>query len=139
MDLRIENATAQTRWRADIIRRLDPKHKIIAQGVAGTLDTLPSATHNEWTSAARTPPHKRAGAPISFDASTRSTRSSRRVWLELWIPCPRPHTMNGPQQPERHRTNALARRYHSTPRPEAQDHRAGCGWNFGYPALGHTQ
>jgi beta-galactosidase len=52
LEFRIENAAAQTRWRAEVIRRLDPKHKIIAQGVAGTLESLPSAAHNEWTSAA---------------------------------------------------------------------------------------
>ena len=34
-------------------RKLDPEHRICAHGVAGTLDDLPYASHNEWRSAAK--------------------------------------------------------------------------------------
>jgi beta-galactosidase len=51
LDFRIDNAFRLLKWRADLVRRLDPAHKVIAHGVAGTLDTLPANTHNEWRSA----------------------------------------------------------------------------------------
>jgi beta-galactosidase len=51
LDFRVDNAFRLMKWRTDLIRRLDPAHKLIAHGVAGTLDTLPSGTHNEWRSA----------------------------------------------------------------------------------------
>jgi beta-galactosidase len=51
LDFRIDNAFRLMKWRTDLIRQLDPGHKVIAHGVAGTLDTLPSNTHNEWRSA----------------------------------------------------------------------------------------
>ena len=51
LDFRSDNAFRLMKWRTDLIRNLDPAHKLIAHGVAGTLDTLPSNTHNEWRSA----------------------------------------------------------------------------------------
>ena len=51
LDFRSDNAFRLMKWRTDLIRKLDPAHKLIAHGVAGTLDTLPSGTHNEWRSA----------------------------------------------------------------------------------------
>ena len=39
-------------WRIKLFRKLDPKHRITAHGVSGTLISLPSASHNEWRSAA---------------------------------------------------------------------------------------
>jgi len=51
LDFRSDNAFRLMKWRTDLIRKLDPAHRLIAHGVAGTLDTLPSNTHNEWRSA----------------------------------------------------------------------------------------
>ena len=39
-------------WRVDIVRKLDKKNKVVAHGVASTLEALPSSTNNEWRSAA---------------------------------------------------------------------------------------
>jgi beta-galactosidase len=52
LEFRIDNALRLLHWRTELFRRLDPDHKITAHGVAGTLETLPSATHHEWRSAA---------------------------------------------------------------------------------------
>ena len=52
LNFRIDNAFRLMEWRTKLIRKLDPKNKVVAHGVAGTLDTLPSSTHNEWRSAA---------------------------------------------------------------------------------------
>ncbi len=51
LEFRIDDAFRLFRWRTELVRRLDPQHKVVAHGVAGTLDTLPSNTHNEWRSA----------------------------------------------------------------------------------------
>jgi beta-galactosidase len=51
LEFRIDNAFRLLTWRATLFRRLDPKHKITAHGVAGTLESLPSAATNEWRSA----------------------------------------------------------------------------------------
>ncbi len=51
LDFRVDNAFRLMKWRTDLVRRLDPAHKVIAHGVAGTLDTFPANTHNEWRSA----------------------------------------------------------------------------------------
>lgn len=52
LEFRIDNAFRLFRWRTELFRRLDPKHKVTAHGVAGTLESLPSAATNEWRSAA---------------------------------------------------------------------------------------
>ena len=51
LEFRIDNAFRLMKWRTDLVRVLDPAHKVIAHGVAGTLDTFPANTHNEWRSA----------------------------------------------------------------------------------------
>jgi beta-galactosidase len=51
LQFRIDDAFRLLGWRAELFRRLDPKHRIVAHGVAGTLDSLPSAANNEWRSA----------------------------------------------------------------------------------------
>ncbi len=51
LDFRVDDAFDLMKWRTDLVRRLDPTHKVIAHGVAGTLDTFPANTHNEWRSA----------------------------------------------------------------------------------------
>jgi len=52
LQFRIDNAYRLMRWRARIIRRLDPHHPITAHGVAQTLtDHAPSA-NDEWRAAA---------------------------------------------------------------------------------------
>jgi beta-galactosidase len=51
LQFRIDDAFELFHWRTELIRKLDPKHLVIAHGVAGTLESLPSSTHNEWRSA----------------------------------------------------------------------------------------
>ncbi|MEO7144862.1 MAG: beta-galactosidase [Bryobacteraceae bacterium] len=51
LQFRIDDAFRLLKWRTDLIRSLDSKHMVVAHGVAGTLESLPSATHNEWRSA----------------------------------------------------------------------------------------
>jgi beta-galactosidase len=52
LQFRIDNAFELFHWRTALFRKLDPKHMVVAHGVAGTLESLPSAAHNEWRSAA---------------------------------------------------------------------------------------
>jgi beta-galactosidase len=51
LEFRIDNAHRLAKWRADLVRRNDPKHKVIAHGVGMSLEGLPSATYDEWRSA----------------------------------------------------------------------------------------
>jgi beta-galactosidase len=51
LDFRTDDAFRLFRWRTELVRRLDPKHLVVAHGVAGTLESLPSAAHDEWRSA----------------------------------------------------------------------------------------
>lgn len=51
LEFRIDDAFRLMKWRVDLFRRLDAKNKIVAHGVAGTLDSLPNAAHHEWRSA----------------------------------------------------------------------------------------
>ncbi|MGB6722812.1 MAG: alpha-amylase family protein [Terracidiphilus sp.] len=53
LEFRIDNAYNLYDWRLKLFRKLDPNHKITAHGVAGTLDDMPSSSHNEWRSAER--------------------------------------------------------------------------------------
>ncbi|MBS1857575.1 MAG: beta-galactosidase [Acidobacteria bacterium] len=52
LEFRVDNAFDLLGWRADLVRRLDPKHLVVAHGVAGTLESLPSSAHDEWRSSA---------------------------------------------------------------------------------------
>ena len=52
LEFRIDNAYGLFDSRIKLFRKLDPKHHITAHGVSGTLISLPSASHNEWRSAA---------------------------------------------------------------------------------------
>jgi beta-galactosidase len=51
LQFRIDDAFRLLDWRVKLFRKLDPHHLITAHGVAGTLETFPSSTHNEWRSA----------------------------------------------------------------------------------------
>jgi beta-galactosidase len=51
LEFRIDNAHRLARWRVDLFRKNDPKNKIIAHGVAMSLEGLPSAANDEWRSA----------------------------------------------------------------------------------------
>jgi beta-galactosidase len=53
LEFRIDNAYNLYDWRLKLFRKLDPNHRITAHGVAGTLDDMPSSSHNEWRSAER--------------------------------------------------------------------------------------
>ena len=52
LEFRIDNQFELLRWRKELVHKLDARHKITAHGVAGSLEALPSATNNEWRSAA---------------------------------------------------------------------------------------
>jgi beta-galactosidase len=52
LEFRVDNAYSLFDSRIKLFRKLDPKHHITAHGVSGTLISLPSASHNEWRSAA---------------------------------------------------------------------------------------
>jgi len=49
---RIENAYRLMRWRADLIRQLDPEHPVTAHGVAGSLTSLAAQGADDWRAAA---------------------------------------------------------------------------------------
>jgi beta-galactosidase len=51
LQFRIDTAYDLFDWRVKLFRKLDPNHRITAHGVAGTLDDMPSSSHNEWRSA----------------------------------------------------------------------------------------
>jgi beta-galactosidase len=53
LEFRGDNAYNLYDWRLKLFRKLDPDHRITAHGVAGTLDDMPSSSHNEWRSAER--------------------------------------------------------------------------------------
>ena len=53
LQFRIDDAFDLFDWRVHLFRKLDPNHLIVAHGVAGTLESYPSATHNEWRSASK--------------------------------------------------------------------------------------
>ena len=52
LQFRIDNAFDLLHWRAGLFRSHDPNHLVIAHGVAGTLESLPSSAHDEWRSSA---------------------------------------------------------------------------------------
>ena len=52
LQFRIDNAYAQMRWRADLIRELDPDHALAAHGVAASLTRLASGAADDWRAAA---------------------------------------------------------------------------------------
>lgn len=52
LEFRIDNAFQIFHERAAMFRKRDPAHPVIAHGVSGTLESLPSSAHNEWRSAA---------------------------------------------------------------------------------------
>jgi beta-galactosidase len=53
LQFRIDDAFDLFDWRVHLFRKLDPNHLITAHGVAGTLESYPSAAHNEWRSASK--------------------------------------------------------------------------------------
>jgi beta-galactosidase len=52
LQFRIDDAFGLLHWRTKLFREHDAKHLIMAHGVAGTLESLPSSTHDEWRSSA---------------------------------------------------------------------------------------
>lgn len=52
LEFRIDNQFRLLKWRADLVRKLDRRNKVVAHGVASSLEALPSAANNEWRSAA---------------------------------------------------------------------------------------
>ena len=51
LQFRIDDAFELLHWRAELFRKYDDQHLVVAHGVAGTLESLPSSAHNEWRSA----------------------------------------------------------------------------------------
>lgn len=52
LQFRLDDAFELFHWRTQLFRKNDPNHQVIAHGVAGTLESLPSSAHDEWRSAA---------------------------------------------------------------------------------------
>lgn len=52
LEFRIDDQYRLQKWRVDLFRKLDGKNKVVAHGVASTLEALPSSANNEWRSAA---------------------------------------------------------------------------------------
>jgi beta-galactosidase len=52
LQFRIDNAHRLAKWRVDLFRANDPKNKVVAHGVGMSLEGHPSATYDEWRSAA---------------------------------------------------------------------------------------
>lgn len=52
LQFRIDDAFELMHWRTQLFRQHDAQHLVMAHGVAGTLESLPSSTHDEWRSAA---------------------------------------------------------------------------------------
>ncbi|MGE3913071.1 MAG: beta-galactosidase, partial [Chloroflexota bacterium] len=51
LQFRIDNAYSLMRWRADLIRSLDPAHPVTAHGVALTLSSMADGACHEWRAA----------------------------------------------------------------------------------------
>lgn len=51
LQFRIDDAFDLFHWRTSLFRQHDPKHLVMAHGVAGTLEALPSSANDEWRSA----------------------------------------------------------------------------------------
>ena len=52
LEFRVDNAFRIFHERAAMFRKHDSAHPVLAHGVAGTLESLPSSAHDEWRSAA---------------------------------------------------------------------------------------
>ena len=52
LQFRIDDAFELFHWRTALFRKHDPNHLVMAHGVAGTLESLPSSAHDEWRSSA---------------------------------------------------------------------------------------
>ena len=52
LQFKIENAYDLMRWRADVIRSLDPNHPVVAHGVVGSLTRMASGGADDWRAAA---------------------------------------------------------------------------------------
>ena len=52
LQFRIDNAYTLLRWRAELIRSLDPDHAIVAHGIVGSLTNMASHGADDWRAAA---------------------------------------------------------------------------------------
>ncbi len=52
LEFRLDNAYAQMRWRAELIRSLDPDAAITAHGIAGSLTRMADGGRDDWRAAA---------------------------------------------------------------------------------------
>ncbi len=52
LQFRIDNAYRLMRWRADLIRSLDPEHPVTAHGVVGSLTRMAPGVADDWRAAA---------------------------------------------------------------------------------------
>ncbi|MFO7918403.1 MAG: beta-galactosidase [Anaerolineae bacterium] len=53
LQFRIDNAYRLMRWRADIIRDLDPDHPVTAHGTVGSLTSMAPQTKDDWRAASK--------------------------------------------------------------------------------------
>ena len=74
LQFRIDNAFRLMRWRAGLIRSLDPKSRITAHGVAGSLTILAPAGADDWRSAAEVE---------SYGYTWGSSRHGDEPWKQL--------------------------------------------------------
>lgn len=51
LQFRTDDAFDLLHWRTELFRKRDPNHMVVAHGVAGTLESLPANSHDEWRSA----------------------------------------------------------------------------------------
>lgn len=52
LQFRIDNAHRLARWRADLVRKLDPRNKVAAHGVGLALEAHANSSYDDWRSAA---------------------------------------------------------------------------------------
>jgi beta-galactosidase len=51
LEFRIENSSRLLRWRADLVRELDPNHTVTAHGTVGSITAMASRTLDDWRAA----------------------------------------------------------------------------------------
>jgi len=51
LEFRIENSRRLLRWRADLVRELDPDHPVTAHGTVGSITAMASNTLDDWRAA----------------------------------------------------------------------------------------
>ena len=74
LKFRIDNAYRLMRWRAEMIRELDPSHPVTAHGVAGSLTRMASGVADDW---------RAANEVASYGYTWGSSRHGDEPWKQL--------------------------------------------------------